>query len=135
MTDTIQPTIVRDTGDLLAALQARLRLLGWSPEFVREVSGVDVAHVFENGRRPSCRTIDELMSLFAVSLSVGPDPAKAAVLSEWWNGDRSKRAEPFRGSARARRAALARWSRTSPEERSAAAKRAISARWSKERSA
>jgi hypothetical protein len=130
VTDTIQPTVVvSGTSALLATLRARQQSLGWSDEFVREVSGVDVAEVFENGRRPSCRTIDLLMSLFAVSLSVVPDPAKAAVLSDWWSGDRSTRAEPFRSSERARRAALARWARSTPEQRSAAARHAVTARW------
>jgi hypothetical protein len=133
MTDTIQPTIVRDTGDLLAALQARQRLLGWTDQFVMQVSGIDVAHVFENGRRPSTTVVDALLALFAVDLALVPAPSKAEALSQWWHGDRSVRAEPFRGRERARRAALARWARTSPEERSAAAKRAIQARWSKER--
>jgi hypothetical protein len=131
----IQPAIVSDMGALLAALHAKQQALGWSNQFVREVSGIDVAEVFENGRRPSCRTIDVLMSLFAVSLSVVPDPAKAAVLSDWWNGDRSERAEPFQGRERARRAALTRWARTSPEERSAAARRAVTARWKERRNA
>ena len=134
MTDTIQPTIVRDTGDLLAALQARQRLLGWSNEFVYEVAGLDVAAVFEQGRRPSCSTLDALLALFAVDLELVPAPSKAAVLTNWWSGDRASRAEPFRSSERARRAAMARWSRSTPEQRSAAARHAISARWSKERS-
>ena len=134
MTNTeTQPAIVRDTGDLLATLRARQQSLGWSDQFVMDVTGLNPADVFENGRRPSCRTIDLLMSLFAVSLSVVPDPAKAAVLSEWWNGDRASRAEPFRGSERARRAALARWARTSPEERARVAGHAGRARWAKER--
>jgi hypothetical protein len=131
MSDTeIRPAaVVSGTSALLATLRARQQSLGWSDEFAREVSGIDVAHVFENGRRPSCSTLDALMSLFAVSLAVVPDPQKASVLSEWWNGDRSTRAEPFRGSERARRAALARWARTSPEQRSAAARHAVTARW------
>jgi hypothetical protein len=135
VTDTaIQPTaVVSSMGALLAALHAKQQALGWSNQFVREVSGIDVAEVFENGRRPSVAVVDALMSLFAVSLSVVPDPAKAAVLSEWWNGDRASRAEPFRGSERARRAALARWARTSPEERARVAGHAGRARWAKER--
>jgi hypothetical protein len=131
----LQPTVVANMGALLAALHAKQQALGWSNQFVREVSGIDVAEVFENGRRPSVAVVDALMSLFAVSLAVVPDPQKASVLSEWWSGDRSERAEPFQGRERARRAALARWARSTPEQRSAAARHAITSRWSKERSA
>jgi hypothetical protein len=134
MTDTtIQPAIVSDMGALLATLHARQRSLGWSDAFIHEVTGLDAAHVFENGRRPTCATVDALLALFAVDLALVPAPSKAATLSSWWNGDRSTRAEPFRSSERARRAALARWSRSTPEERSAAARKAISARWAKGR--
>jgi hypothetical protein len=116
-------------GALLAALRARQQSLGWSPEFIREVSGIDIAAVFENGRRPSTAVVDALLALFAVDLALVPAPTKASVLSDWWNSDRSKRAEPFRSSERARRAALARWSSTSAEERSEAARHAVTARW------
>jgi hypothetical protein len=134
MSDTAtQPAIVSGTSALLATLRARQQSLGWSDAFIHEVSGIDVAHVFDNGRRPSCSTLDALLALFAVDLALVPAPSKAAALSQWWHGDRSKRAEPFRGSERARRAANARWARSTAEQRSAAAKRAVSARWSKER--
>jgi hypothetical protein len=134
MTDTpIQPTVVSDMGALLATLRARQQSLGWSDQFVMQVSGIDVAHVFENGRRPSCSTLDALLALFAVDLALVPAPSKAAALSDWWSGDRSERAEPFRSSERARRAALARWSRTSPEERARVAGHAGRARWARER--
>ena len=79
MTDTIQPTIVRDTGDLLAALQARQRLLGWTDQFVMQVSGIDVAHVFENGRRPSCAVVDALPTR-SRSERGGPQRSGAIVL-------------------------------------------------------
>jgi hypothetical protein len=133
MTDTIQPTVVANMGGLLATLREKQRLLGWSDTFVTEVTGINVAAVFENGRRPSCAVVDALLALFAVDLALVPAPSKAAALSSWWNGDRSTRAEPFRGSERARRAALARWERTSPEERARVAGHAGRARWAKER--
>jgi hypothetical protein len=132
---TIQPTVVANMGALLAALHAKQQALGWSNQFVRDVSGIDVAEVFEKGRRPSVAVIDALMSLFAVSLAVVPDPQKASVLSDWWSGDRSERAEPFRGRERARRAALARWRGTTPEQRSAVARHAVMARWKERRNA
>jgi hypothetical protein len=131
----IQPAVVANMSALLATLREKQRLLGWSDAFVAEVTGINVAEFFANGRRPSCAVVDALLALFAVDLALVPAPSKAAALSQWWNGDRSMRAEPFRGSERARRAALARWARSTPEQRSAAARHAIAARWSKERSA
>jgi hypothetical protein len=134
MTNTeTQPAIVRDTGDLLATLRARQQSLGWSDQFVMDVTGLNPADVFENGRRPSTAVVDALLALFAVDLALVPAPSKAAALSQWWNGDRSERAEPFQGRERARRAALARWARTSPEERARVAGHAGRARWAKER--
>jgi hypothetical protein len=128
----IQPTVVvASMGALLAALHAKQQALGWSDAFVAEVTGINAAEVFENGRRPSCSTLDALLALFAVDLALVPAPSKAAALSQWWSGDRSTRAEPFRGTERARRAALARWSRTSPEERARVAAHAGRARWSR----
>jgi hypothetical protein len=78
MTDIIQPTVVAKTGALLATLRAKQQALGWSNQFVREVSGIDAVEVFENGRRPSCATIDALLALFAVDLALVPAPIEGS---------------------------------------------------------
>jgi hypothetical protein len=136
MTDTIQPAIVRDTGDLLASLRERQRALGWTDEFISSVAGFDVAAVLGRGRRPTCSTLDTLLGVFAISLIPVPDHDKAQRLVSWWDTRPEGQAAPmFQRRARAQKAARARWAKSTPEERSDAARHAIVARWAKERSA
>ena len=85
MTDTIQPAIVRDTGDLLATLRARQQSLGWSDVFISSVAGFDVAAVLGRGRKPTCSTLDTLLGVFAMSLIPVPDHDKAQRLASWWD--------------------------------------------------
>jgi len=135
VTDTIQPAIVRDTGDLLATLRARQQSLGWSDEFISSVAGFDVAAVLGRGRRPSCETLDTLLGVFAMSLIPVPDHDKAQRLASWWDTRPEGQTAPmFQRRARAQKAANARWAKSTPEERSAVARHAIVARWAKERS-
>jgi hypothetical protein len=132
MTDT--QVVVPDIDGLLAALRARRAALPWPDSFINDVGGAGMAEMLAagTGRRPSCAALGVMIDLLGVSITITPDPAKAARLAEWYASRRPGEVIANRRDLN-RKAALARWARTSPEERARVAGHAGRARWAKER--
>jgi hypothetical protein len=131
VTDT---QVVPDIDGLLAALRARRASLPWPDSFIDDVGGAGIAEMLatSTGRRPSCAALGVMIDLLGVSITITPDPAKAARLAEWYVSRRPGEVISNRRDLN-RKAAMARWSRTSPEERARVAGHAGRARWAKER--
>ena len=127
MTDT---QVVPDIDALLAALRARRASLPWPDSFIDDVGGSGIAEMLaaSTGRRPSCAALGVMIDLLGVSITITPDPAKAARLAEWYMSRQPGEVISSRRNLN-RKAALARWARSTPEQRSAAARHAITSRW------
>ena len=127
MTDT---QVVPDIDGLLAALRARRASLPWPDSFIDDVGGAGIAEMLAagTGRRPSCAALGVMIDLLGVSITITPDPAKAARLAEWYVSRRPGEVISNRRDLN-RKAALARWSRATPEQKSDAARHAITSRW------
>jgi hypothetical protein len=123
--------LVRNAGELIAALAERKAAMGLPDDFVDDVAGFAPGHVAAvlgtRTKQPNLRTIDRLCEALAVSLILTDDPAKQRLMSVRWErrqiGDLD----------RAREGGKLRWRGMSKEQRSAVARAAANARWSRAR--
>jgi hypothetical protein len=123
--------VVRNAGELIAALAERKAAMGLPDDFIEDVAGFAPGHVAAvldtRSKRPNLRTIDRLCEVLAVSIVLQDDPAKQRLMASRWDqrqvGDLD----------RAREGGKLRWAGMTREQRSAVARAAANARWSKPR--